>query len=283
MSKIRSEHPFKPPAVLLKELGITQPSELVIEAIAQHCGATIIYEPLDGCQARILGFGNRAIITVNVSSPPERRRFSAAHELGHWMRDRGKVAFACTDRAFVREWGDDNPERAANRFAAALLLPPQMFKIAAVSKPPTFATVRDLMSTFEMSRTATAIRLIELTDLPAMITCYDQSKRLWSWRSSTVPGDFMPVQQLGDGSVAATLLANTGRTEPGPTVVDANEWIDRADSARHSVIEDSVRAGTGTVLSLLWWKDESQILNAEDADDDDAMTGVLSFGSRKRR
>jgi Zn-dependent peptidase ImmA (M78 family) len=279
MNKIRSEHPFKPPAVLLKELGITEPSELVIEAIAQHCGATVIYEPLDGCQARILGFGNRAIITVNARSPLERRRFSAAHELGHWTRDRGKTAFACTDRAFVREWGDDNPERGANRYAAALLLPPQMLKAAAVSKPITFATVQDLMATFQTSRTATAIRLIELTDLPAMVTCYDQSKRLWFWRSSTVPNDFWPVQQLGDGSIAAALLANTSNAEPGATVVDANEWIDRAGAARHSIVEDSVRAGTGTVLSLLWWKDESQILDADD-DEDVGMTGLLTFGRR---
>ena len=55
----------KAPAALLDELGINAPSEIAIEAIAQYCGATIVYEPLDGCEARILGSGDRAIITVN--------------------------------------------------------------------------------------------------------------------------------------------------------------------------------------------------------------------------
>ena len=39
-----------------------------------------------------MGSDDRAIITVIARSTPERRRFSAAHELGHWMRDRELVA-----------------------------------------------------------------------------------------------------------------------------------------------------------------------------------------------
>jgi len=278
-------HPFKAPAVLLEELGITEPSELVIEAIAQHCGATIVYEPLDGCQARILGVGDRAIITVNSRSQPERRRFSAAHELGHWMRDRGKVAFACTDRNFVREWGEENPERNANRYAAGLLLPPKMFQAAARSTVPTFAGVQELAGLFGTSRTATAIRLVELGDKPVMIACYDQGKRLWFIRSPTVPNDFWPLAQPGAGSVAARLLADALVVEAGPTLVDADEWIDKADAARYSLVEDTVRAGAGTVLTLLWWKDEAQILDAEgdDGDADSGLTGVLAFGRRGRR
>jgi hypothetical protein len=52
---------------LLKELGITEPKEIDIEAIAQHCEATVTYEPLTGCEARIVGTNDRAIITVNPS------------------------------------------------------------------------------------------------------------------------------------------------------------------------------------------------------------------------
>ena len=82
---------------LIEELGIAEPNEIDIEAIAQYCGATIVYESLKGCEARILGTDTRAIITVNSDSPRARQRFSGGHELGHWMRDRGKAAFACTE------------------------------------------------------------------------------------------------------------------------------------------------------------------------------------------
>src|ERR1017187_10341105 len=101
-------YPFTAPAALLDELGITGPSEIILEAIAYRCHATIVYEPLTGCEARILGNDKEAIVTVNSNAPRERQRFSAAHELGHWMRDRGKVAFACTERTLLGEWNDDN-------------------------------------------------------------------------------------------------------------------------------------------------------------------------------
>lgn len=41
---------YKSAAVLLRELGITEPEDIKIEAIAQYCGATIVYEPLRGAR-----------------------------------------------------------------------------------------------------------------------------------------------------------------------------------------------------------------------------------------
>ncbi|MDQ3365413.1 MAG: ImmA/IrrE family metallo-endopeptidase [Myxococcota bacterium] len=155
--------PFKPPAVVLDELGITEPSEIDIEAIAEYCGATVLYEPLDGSAARILGRDDRAYITVDSKASPARQRFSAGHELGHWMRDRGKVAFACTDRELENYWIDDHPERRANRYAADLLLPRKLFQPVARSMAPTFVSTRELARTFTTSLIATAIRLRNLS------------------------------------------------------------------------------------------------------------------------
>ena len=55
------------PSEILAELGIREPEDLDIEAIAQHCGATIQYKPLAGCEARIMGLDDAAIITINVT------------------------------------------------------------------------------------------------------------------------------------------------------------------------------------------------------------------------
>lgn len=278
-------HPYKAPVALLDELGITEPSEINIEAIAQHCGATVVYERLTGCEARILGVGERAIITVNSTGPRERQRFSAAHELGHWMRDRGKIAFSCTDRALVREWDEDNPERRANRFAAEILLPAKMLQTAARSKAPIFSTVSELAETFGTSLTATAIRLIEKTHFPSMIVCCDANKRVWFKPSQTVPSRFWPQERPGGGTIAAQLLQGKTTPNPGPTAVDADEWINVTGAEKYTIVEDSVRIATGHVLSLLWWKDEAQILEADDDDrtSDVELSGVLEFGRRTRR
>ena len=52
---------FRPAADLLKELGITEPEEIDIEAIAQHCDATVTYGQLAGSEARIVGADDKAI------------------------------------------------------------------------------------------------------------------------------------------------------------------------------------------------------------------------------
>ena len=278
--------PFKAPAAVLDELGITEPSEIVIEAIAQHCGATIVYEPLDGCEARIIGRGDRAIITVSSKAPRPRQRFSGMHELGHWMRDRGRIAFACTANALLREWGDDNPERRANRWGADVLLPRRMFQTAAGGLPPTFDSARALAKAFETSLTATAIRLVELGAMPAMVVCTEATGRRWFFRADVIPRRLWPVAHPGSSTVAARLLSGELRQSAGPETVDASEWINDPRAAEYALVEDSVLATGGMVLTLLWWKDESQLLDVNEDGEEDAepaLTGHLTFGSGKRR
>jgi hypothetical protein len=64
---------------LLQELGVMEPGEIDLEAIAFHLGARVRYRPLDGCEARIIGSNDAAIITVNERSSYRRKRFSIAH------------------------------------------------------------------------------------------------------------------------------------------------------------------------------------------------------------
>ena len=69
---------------LLQSLGVTSPDEIDIEAIAWTMGAKVRNGILESCEARIIGFRNQAIITVKGDGDPRRRRFSIAHELGHY-------------------------------------------------------------------------------------------------------------------------------------------------------------------------------------------------------
>lgn len=260
---------YIPASKLLKGLGITEPSDIRIEAIAEHCGATIIYQPLKGSAARILGFGDRAFITVDSDSLRERQRFSAGHELGHWMMDRGKVAsFVCAEKVFATEWATDNPERRANRYAADLLLPPFMFEPLAKNRDITFDTVRSLAGDFQTSLTATAIRLVELGSFPAMIVCNEPGRRRWFTRGPDVPESLWPRDSPNAWTCAHDLLNGSSNRE-GPTDVQADGWIAHEGSRRYSIREDSIRIGHDLVLSLLWWKNEQQLLDLGDEDEED--------------
>lgn len=252
---------FISPIALLEELGVTEPQDIDIEAIAQYCGATIVYESLHGCEAQIVGRGNRAIITVRKESPRPRQRFSGAHELGHWMCDRGRAAFACVEKSFVREWSKDNPETRANRYAADLLLPESLFKRDARGKDMTLTTARELADRYQASLAATTIRLVELGSFPAMIVCMEKGRRKWFVRGPDVPRSMWPVEKLQQDSLAYDLME--GGKVGGPIDIEASLWIDHPDAERFPISEDSVRYGD-FVLSLLWWKDERQLLELDE-------------------
>jgi len=254
---------YKSPSNVLKELGITRPHEIDVEAIAQYCGATIVYQQLSGCEARILGNEDRAIITINSTSPMGRKRFSAGHELGHWMRDRGKVGFSCTEQTFISEWGAINAERGANEYAADLLMPQEMFVSESRNMPVTFESVRKLAGIFQTSLTATAIRLVRYGSFPAMLVCLEERKRKWFIRGDDVPEVLWPLESPTSATTAADLL--NGNSDNRPTAIRADGWINHPRSKWYEIIEHSVRVSPTMILSLLWWKNEKQLLDlAED-------------------
>lgn len=254
--------PYRTPDALIDELGITQPGEIDIEAIAYHCGAIVKYRRLDGCAARIVGHGDKAIITIDPNSKPGRVRFSAGHELGHWMRDRGKAAHLC-QKSDLRKWTfRQDPESLANHYAASLLMPTGMFRESARDRPMTFASVNALAGEYKTSKTATAIRLVELGSFPAMLICYTMKGRSWFHPGPDVPREFWPAKELPHQTEAFELLFGSG-SETKPILADAGDWIDHRNSSQYSIHEHAIKIADDAILVMLWWKDEAQLVDLD--------------------
>lgn len=251
--------PSSNPEKLLDHLGITAPDEISIEAIAAFCGATIIKKPLVGCEARLLGKEDKALIIVNSASSKERQRFSAAHEIGHWLADRGAVA-SCTNEMFINRWKQQDKETRANRFAADLLMPKKLFISEAKGKPITLNSTRELARVFQTSMTATAIRLVEHGSFPAMVICSDRKGRKWFISGPDVPVKLFPSDQPGPGSAAHNIIQG-GKAVSEPIDVKADQWFDYDGSDRYWISEDSFRVTEELVVSLIWWEDEDQIVD----------------------
>ena len=82
---------LSPAERLLQDLGISEPQEIDLEAIAFHLGARVRFRKLEGCEARIIGCNDAAIITIDHGCSLTRKRFSLAHEIGHWTHHRGQT------------------------------------------------------------------------------------------------------------------------------------------------------------------------------------------------
>jgi hypothetical protein len=235
---------------LLHELGVTEPSEIDLEAIAFHVGARVRYRPLDGCEARIIGHNDVAIITVNERSSYRRKRFSIAHELGHWRFHRGK-ALVCR----VEEFKPGDPtssERVADSYAADLIMPHYLFKPAARQHPKlNFNVVNVLASIFDTSHTAMAIRLVEADHSPALLVCHGSAGRKWFTRAPSVPPQWFPKDALDADSFAFDVLFGGKSDDPSPRKIGADAWFDRWQAANHEVYEQTMQTGPDEILTLV--------------------------------
>jgi hypothetical protein len=235
---------------LLQELGITEPDEIDLEAIAFHVNADVRYRRLDGCEARIIGTDNKAIITVNANSSPRRKRFSIAHELGHWHHHRGKC-LACKVEEY-RPRDALSPERLADGYAADLLMPYYLFRpLARQHGKLTFKAIAALAELFNASKVATAIRLVESDCWPALLVCHGPNGRKWFTRAPSVPQRWFPQQHLDADSFAFGIQFGRRPDDPIPRKIGADAWFDRWDAERFEVHEQTLRISPSETLTLV--------------------------------
>lgn len=247
--------------ITLRELGISDPSEIDLEAIAWTLNARVKYRPLDGCEARIIGHGDQAIITVNSRSIPRRQRFSLAHELGHWRYHRGRLLVCRSDDIGRAGNGQASSEREADRYAADILMPLYLFQpLAKEHKKFNFQVIRSLADLFDTSLTATAIRAVEGEISPSMLVCHGMQGRKWFVRSPSVPEKWFPRSELHSDSFAFDVLFGKAVDDSTPRKIDADSWFDRYDASRYEIREQSVRTGENEILTLILI-DDDQMLN----------------------
>lgn len=96
-----------------------------VEAVAEDLlGLHISEADLDGISGLL--YPSRRRIVVNAGDPPARKRFTIAHELGHWVcqcQDGPEVSVFCRAEDVTLDPDAKAIEREANVFAAELLMP----------------------------------------------------------------------------------------------------------------------------------------------------------------
>ncbi|MDO9103669.1 MAG: ImmA/IrrE family metallo-endopeptidase [Methylovulum sp.] len=241
--------------LLLQELGITEPEEIDLDAIAWHVGATIKRRKLDGCEARIVGTGKKAIITVNTASALVRQQFSIGHEIGHWYHHRGRSLICRSEEIGKHCNGGAVLERQADAFAADLLLPNYILQPRLPQfKKLTFDVIKQVAKDFTTSIPATAIRLIEKGDWPSILICHGQTGRKWFARNTSVPDSWFPKDELHPESYAIGILYGNDTDQASPRKMKAHIWFNRRDASNYELQEQSIRTMDGDVLSLLLFK-----------------------------
>jgi len=249
---------------LLLELGITDRSDLArLDDIAWACGALVRYDHLTGAEARIATYGDRAIITVSIAVPDERRRrFAVAHEIGHLRLNRrgDGLVFCLAADLDPGETGarraDGEAELDANTFAAALLMPNALFGPRCRRVKPSLDLVRSLAEEFDTSLTAAARRFAECSDEACAVVYSVGGCIRWFHPSKDFreTGLFIPVaQKLDPYSLASSFFE--GKPVPARAEhVDASTWFAPGRFRRDGLIIEHSFAmpAYNAVITLLW-------------------------------
>ena len=124
---------------------------------------------------------NIGAILLNGASSQARRRFTLAHELGHflnlWHRpEQSSGRFACSRADLAMSWRKPSArpsrhvvqEAEANRFAIELLAPLRLVR-PYLRGIPDLAAVQGLANDLDLSREASARRYVELHDQPTAL------------------------------------------------------------------------------------------------------------------
>ncbi|GAC26581.1 hypothetical protein GMES_4310 [Paraglaciecola mesophila KMM 241] len=246
-------------SLYIDEFAISDAKEIDIEAIAFEQQAIVLEKPLNGCEAMIIGAGDRATITVNSGSDAPRKRFSVGHELGHWFKDRGKVGNLCTHKDMENPSGiSRNRENVANSYASELLVPSYLLKEHLTGSRFNLDLMSSVKTTFDTSFMMTLRRVVKSDHHMGCFVIYrkDGSRYLFD-KNSQLPGCFYPRDRVPDGSKIYDLIVNGVSTGPGE--VDGNVWCREGWADDATVYEHAFHYHDDQFVSLVWWEDEEPI------------------------
>ncbi|SMF53359.1 Zn-dependent peptidase ImmA, M78 family [Tistlia consotensis] len=248
IATILQHHPdWQPPVPLeafARKVGIVEFKDLTVEGFV---GALMT----DDAKAQ-------GVILVKAGQREARRRFTVAHELGHFLIPTHRGSKHCTAqdlREGRRETEHQRQEAEANRFAAGFLMPKPWFERdmdglgeAEVSH------LQDLARRYETSLEATANRYVELSeDACAIVFSKDAVVRY------ARAGRRFPKLAVGKGDGlppgCASLLAPQVplRTPTDWSEVDGTVWV-RAEWGEWApmILEQSMRQRGGYQVTLLF-------------------------------
>src|ERR1700722_8618225 len=250
----------------IAELGIRDPKDLDVEAIAFDAGARIEYEPLVGCEATLVGLDSSAIITIKPSPVRGRERFSIGHELGHWDLHRGK-SFRCRVDEPSQNLESDVPlERQADEYASHLLIQSSQFNPVVKSLLwPDLLQIQELANLFQTSLMATCIRIGKVDTLPVIVACYTAQRLLWHVLAPHVPRRWFLKGTLDPDSFAYDSLVS-GVECAIPRKQSADVWFENNDADEFEILEQSLSAAPGKVLVVLYLSDPEMFDRGYDPD-----------------
>lgn len=159
-------------------------TSLRLKDLIQARGAFYEEVELDGKDGRIVTYQERSVISINKSiSDTGKKRFTAAHELGHFELHKNLSVNADTAYELCNWYQSGSHEKEANEFASELLMPSKLFKQECLGRKFGPKLIEHLANTFIVSRTAVILKAVKVGIHPVCVFCSKDNEVKW-WKMS---------------------------------------------------------------------------------------------------
>lgn len=174
---------------LLQECGLDDVTDIDLGDLLAYRGALLVEGKMHNADGRIIHGKKRSIIKVNSEIPyPGRKRFTIAHELGHFEMHRD---YPIHNDSESLDWFSETlhkmkngyQELEANEFASELLMPAELFKSETRYKKFTPDLLRSLAERFQTSITSVVFKCVEL-DIHPICVAFISNGVVQYWKKS---------------------------------------------------------------------------------------------------
>lgn len=243
--------------LLRQQSGVGDSLPIDVDAIVEWCQITFAEVPVNGFLGLFIPDPVPGIL-IKSGQPPGQRRFTIGHELGHFSipthtRQAGHWCLE-SDLGVPSDVVSTTIEREANKFAVELLMPRHIFKRDIDRLDLSFQTVVELAcpNRYNVSRTACAMRLVELSREPCALVCTRNGKVVWRIWSDNF---YYSLPGVGQSIHADTCAAAVTRGEsPNYNVekVPPYSWFLPRRETEEVLESTFVIPSLKQVLSLIW-------------------------------
>lgn len=236
---------------LIEQYGITSPDHIRLKDIAFDKKVTVVEGELKGAAASLVRTGEYATIRVDKDERNEyRKRFSIAHELGHYvLNHRQSIARFCSNDDMM-SWYNKTQETEANFFASELILPNKLLRPRCDVREVNFEPIKNIANEFRASMTATSIRFVRYCPEACAVVFSKDNKIIWSYRSEEWWPFIRSGKTLDRYTVASDFFVDKELPDE-PVPVNGDAWLE--DNRVEEVIEHSICSRKlNFVLSILW-------------------------------
>jgi hypothetical protein len=224
--------------------------------------------PIHGFAGLLLPLGDGFFgIALREGDSEKRKRFTIAHELGHFCipshRDRAAL---CVAPDLSQDGSNKLAEREASEFAAELLMPRRVIESIVATGSIDIARALTISARFNVSLVSAAIRMCELSRQAAAVAYFSGGTLAWTYRYGLAYG----LPDTGTTPPERTLahdVINGGVGAAAATVVDPKDWLPLAGSGTRvaELLESSIRLeGEGEALTVLWATDPDELSDDTD-------------------